>query len=78
VAGFLGILMQKKEDGLIELIQSGLIDGILKVMGLDDLYVKSSPSDVKALGKDDEGESCSKLWINASVVRMMMFLTSNS
>jgi hypothetical protein len=59
VAGFLGILMQKKEDSLIELIQTGLIDQILKVMGLDDSHVKSTPSDVKALGKDDECESCS-------------------
>lgn len=29
VAGFLGILMQKKQDGSIELVQTGLIDRIL-------------------------------------------------
>jgi hypothetical protein len=78
VAGFLGILMQKKEDGSIELIQTGLIDRILKVMGLDDSHVKSTPSDVNALGKDDDGEPCSEPWSYASVVGMMMYLASNS
>jgi hypothetical protein len=70
--------MQKKEDGSIEPIQTGLIDQILKVIGLDDSHVKSTPSDVKALGKDDEGESCSKPWIYALVVGMIMYLSSNS
>jgi len=71
-------LMQKKEDGSIELIQTGLIDRILKVMGLDDSHVKSTPSDVNALGKDDDGEPCSEPWSYASVVGMMMYLASNS
>jgi hypothetical protein len=50
VAGFLGILMHKREDGSIELQQTGLIDRILKVMGLTDARERSTPADVKSLG----------------------------
>ena len=78
VAGFLGILMQKRENGTIELIQTGLIDRILKVMALEDSHEKSTPSDVRALGKDEGGEPCSEPWSYASVVGMMMYLASNS
>jgi histone deacetylase 1/2 len=78
VAGFLGILMKKKDDGSIELIQMGLIDRILKVIGLEDSHVKSMPSDIKALGKDENDEWCSEPWSYASVVGMMMYLSSNS
>lgn len=70
--------MLKKDDGLIELIQTGLIDCILKVMGLEDSHVKLTPSETKALGKDDAGEPCSEPWSYASVVSMMMYFASNS
>jgi hypothetical protein len=56
VAGFLGILMSKQQDGPIELLQTGLIDRILKVMGLEELHKKSTPSEVRPLGKDENGE----------------------
>jgi histone deacetylase 1/2 len=78
VAGFLGILMKKKDDGSIELIQTGLIDRILKVMALEDSHEKFTPSDVKPLGKDEGGDPCSEPWSYASVVGMMMYLASNS
>jgi hypothetical protein len=78
VAGFLGILMHKREDGSIELQQTGLIDRILKVMGLTDARERSTPADVKSLGKDENGEPCSEPWSYASVVGMMMYLASNS
>jgi hypothetical protein len=78
VAGFLGILMSKRKDGSIELLQTGLIDRILKVMGLEESHVKSTPSEVKALGKDDDGDTCSEPWSYASVVGMLMYLASNS
>jgi hypothetical protein len=78
VAGFLGILMQKRDDGSIELLQTGLIDRVLKVMGLEDSHDKSTPSEIKALGKDENGEPCSEPWSYASVVGMLMYLASNS
>jgi hypothetical protein len=39
-------------------------------MGLEDSHVKSTPSEVKALGKDEAGEPCSEPWSYASVVGM--------
>jgi hypothetical protein len=78
VAGFLGILMHKQDDGSIELLQTGLIDRVLKIMGLEDSHDKSMPSEVKALRKDEDGEPCSEPWSYASVVGMLMYLASNS
>ena len=70
--------MSKQKDGLIELLQTGLIDCILKVMGLEDSHEKSTPSEVRPLGKDEDGEPCSEPWSYASVVGMLMYLASNS
>ncbi len=78
VAGFLGILMKKHEDGSVELLQTGLIDRILRVMKLDNCGSKPTPSDTKPLGTDKNGPSCEESWSYASVLGMMMYLASNS
>ena len=78
VAGFLGILMDKHEDGSIELKQEGLIKRILKVMNLEEASAKDTPADTKPLGKDEKGPDCQELWSYGSVVGMMMYLASNS
>lgn len=78
VAGFLGILLLKKDDGTIELLQEGLIDRILTVMGLTDASVKHTPADSTPLGKDVDGASCCENWSYSSVVGMMMYLANNS
>ena len=77
VAGFLGILMEKQDDGSIELKQTGLIDRILKVMDLEDAKEKATPADTKPLGKNEGGLPCQEPWSYASVVGMMMYLASN-
>ena len=78
VAGFLGILMKKQNDGSIELLQTGLIDRILKVTGLEDSSLKWTPAETTPLGKDPNGSMCVERWSYASVVGMMMYLASNS
>jgi hypothetical protein len=78
VAGFLGILLEVQDDGSIELKQTGLIDRIIKVMNLEDASEKSTPADSKPLGKDETGAACCEDWSYASVVGMMMYLSSNS
>ena len=78
VAGFLGILLERQEDGSIEMKQTGLIDRILAVMNLEDSKEKSTPAEAKALGKDEDGAHCSESWSYRSVVGMMMYLASNS
>jgi len=59
VAGFLGILM-KKEDGKVELTQTGLITRILDMMGLEDSTAKSTPSEKGPLKKDEFGPPCTE------------------
>jgi len=78
VAGFLGILLAKNSDGTIELKQTGLIDRILKVMGLTDSKPNATPAEKTPLGKDEHGDQCQETWSYASVVGMMMYLSSNS
>ena len=46
VASFLGILLNKQDDGSIELKQTGLIEHILQVMSMEDLCAVRSPTKV--------------------------------
>ena len=78
VAGFLGILMVKQEDGGIEFKQEGLIKRILKVMNLEESKLKHISADTTPLGKDVDGASCQESWSYGSVVGMMMYLAQNS
>ncbi|GAX10397.1 hypothetical protein FisN_3Lu622 [Fistulifera solaris] len=78
VAGFLGILIERKEDGTLELLQTGLIDRIVATMGLQDSRENQIPASPTTLGKDENGEDCVEAWSYASVVGMMMYLASNS
>jgi hypothetical protein len=70
--------LEEQSDGSIELKQTGLIDRIVKVMGLDDSKEKYTPADPVPLRKDEFGASCVEGWSYASVVGMMMYLSSNS
>jgi len=78
IAGFLGIDIQKYEDGTMELVQSGLIKRILKVMKMEDSAAKPTPAALKPLGKDEDGPDRQESWSYASVVGMMMYLSVNS
>ena len=78
VAGFLGILLNRNDNGTIELKQEGLIDRILSVMGLKDASIKFTLAEAKCLGKDEGGQACQELWSYPSIVGMMMYLASNS
>ena len=78
VAGFLGILIKRRDDGSIELLQEGLIDRILTTLGLQESRLNATPAESKTLGKDENGEECVENWSYASVVGMMMYLASNS
>jgi histone deacetylase 1/2 len=78
VAGFLGILLKKKPNGTIELLQTGLIDRILRVTELENSSPKPTPAVPTPLGSDKEGATCQEMWSYASVVGMLMYLASNS
>ena len=56
VAGFLGVLLQKNEDGTVALTQTGLIDRVLSVFGLTAANGTKTPAPKPALPRDLDGE----------------------
>ena len=52
VAGFLGVHINKKENGSIELLQDGLIERIIRALNLEDRPGKSTPVEFGTLDKD--------------------------
>lgn len=79
VAGFLGILFKHdKKKNTIELTQTVLINRILVVTGMEDCSGLVTPAEKMSLGKNENGDPCMEHWSYASVIGMMMYLTSNS
>jgi hypothetical protein len=56
VAGFLGVLIERRNDGTIIMTQPGLTQRILKDLKIDKLPPKRTPTKHGALGKDDGSE----------------------
>ena len=81
-AGFLGIDISHSKDvnNAIELLQIGLIDRVLDVLGLnnDNAKVRSAPASSSPLLKDENGPPRKEDWNYASVVGMLLYLSSNS
>ena len=77
VAGFLGILLHRSEEGIV-LKQTGLIERIITSLGLEDSTPKSTPAERTPLGKDKNGAQRSEGWNYRSVIGMMMYLATNS
>ena len=79
-AGFLGIDIKRYGDGTRELVQTGLIDRILKALSLDNDQVTTrlEPAGRKPLGKDEEGPPRKETWSYPSLIGMMLYLASNS
>lgn len=81
-AGFLGIDISasKTVEGALELLQTGLIDRILKVLCLtdDNTKVRHEPAASVPLGKHEDAPPRKESWSYSSVVGMMLYLASNS
>ena len=78
VAGFLGVHINCREDGTIELLQTGLIDQIISAMGLEGTNPKSTPAEYGSLPVDKEGKPCNESFNYASVIGMLMYLQGHS
>ena len=78
VAGFLGVLLTRQEDGTIALTQTGLIERIIDALGLQDCNSTRTPSQKAALSLDKGGAKFSEPYNYASVVGMLMYLTGNT
>jgi hypothetical protein len=77
---FLGINMQRNEDNSYKFLQTGLIDKVLHTTGMTNCNSKSTPcnGDGKPLGADRNGPPANQDWSYASVVGMLLYLSSNS
>jgi hypothetical protein len=79
VFAFLGVeVFADNATGKIKLGQSGLIKKILAATKLTDCNSKRTPASSTTLGSDQLGEGCVAEWDYASVVGMLMYLSSNS
>ena len=79
-AGFLGVRIEKNEDGLLEMTQEGLIDRVVETLGLDagNVHGKFTPCEVKPLVKDEDSEPAHGDFSYSSVVGMLLYLSEHS
>ena len=79
MAGFIGLKIdQDKETGVISLTQTGLMDMILDVTGMDDSNPKYTSAENDPLHKDGRGGLCCEEWNYCSVVGMMLYLAGST
>ena len=79
-AGFLGIEIKRYPDGTIEPIQTSLIDRFLEAveLGHENMNPRLEPADKEPLGKDENGSPRREKWSYPSIIRMLLYLSSNS
>lgn len=77
---FLGIKFERDEaNGTFTMTQPGLIDKIIEATGMKDCNPNKTPAAPgTTLGKDPDGEPMSEDWNYASVVGMLLYLSTNS
>jgi len=79
VFAYLGVEVQvNKTTGEMTFLQKGLIDKVLRTTGMQDCNAKPTPACTTPLGTDADGPRCQQSWDYASVIGMLMYLTSNS
>jgi hypothetical protein len=78
VAGFLGVLIERRADGTLLMTQPGLTQRIVKALKIDHLPPKRTPAKHGALGKDEDGEAASGEYSYPSVVGMLGYLQEHS
>jgi hypothetical protein len=77
LTNYLGIKLQKLDDGSVAMLQRGLIDRILEAMDLQDSGTKETPA-ADTLGKCPDAPPISGKINYRSVVGMLMFLVGNT
>lgn len=75
---YLGIRYERKPDGSIWMVQSGLIDKIIEATGLTDCKPNSTPTTREALGSNPDGAIMTESWNYRSVVGMLLYLSTNT
>jgi transposase InsO family protein len=79
-AGFLGVDMKEGPDGSLTLSQTGLIDRVIKALGLHASYStkKDTPAETSPLPKDSNGEPADSTFNYASIIGMLLYLSGHS
>ena len=79
VFSFLGVsITPDPTTNTVTLTQVGLIDKILATVGMTDCNTRGSPTTVSPLGTDAKGAHRKDHWNYASVIGMLMYLSSNA
>ena len=78
VAGFLGVHIDRKDDGSILMTQMGLTDRIIKALNIGDLPMKKTPAEVGSLGKDEFGDPPQGTYNYASVIGQLQYLQGHT
>ncbi|MGH7974665.1 MAG: reverse transcriptase domain-containing protein, partial [bacterium] len=78
VTTYLGLEINKKGDGRIEINQPYLIKRILEATNMVNCNTKDTPALTTPLHKDEFGKERETKWNYPSVIGMMMFLQANS
>ena len=58
--------------------QPGLIKKIIVAVGLEECRVKQTPANVAPLGSDPKGQERIESWGYASVIGMLLYVSSNT
>jgi hypothetical protein len=76
---YLGIKMFRDDSkGTITLTQTSLIDKIVQATGLEGCNPNYVPTTQQALGSDPDGQPMQEKWSYASVVGMLLYLSTNT
>jgi hypothetical protein len=76
---FLGVSVDSNQkSGKVLLTQRGLIDKVLRTVGLDASSRKKTPASSTPLGTDADGDPFTESWQYSSVVGMLLYVSSNS
>ena len=80
VGDFLGIRIEitKSQAKVFKLFQSGLINKVLLVSGMEESNPLRTPIEIKPLGINTDGDPFDKTWEYPPIVGMLMFLACNS
>jgi hypothetical protein len=78
VAGFLGVHIDRRDDGTINFTQTGLIERIITALNIADVPAKRTPAEIGCLGKDLEGDPCQSTFSYPSVIGQLQYLQGHS
>jgi hypothetical protein len=78
VGDFLGIRIQKNGENKFHMTQTGLIDKVLAVTGMENCNPVSTPASREAIGSDRDGEAFDEQWKYSTVIGMLLYLSGNT